>query len=167
MSSYAYALDDAHLPCLHEAFVPQAIRIGLYDGSMLNLDFHTVPHFGDESVLERHWAGARGKVMKGALTLFAQDAQTKLVLYTQADIQRAESDRQILAFMEFWTKVWRGVSPTLVFDSRSTTYANLSKLNGSIEVRDGHVTYLRRAHDPILRSVPWQNLPDSPFAGIR
>ena len=31
--------------------------------------------------------------------------------------------------MEFWTEVWRGVNPTLVFDSRFTTYANLSKLN--------------------------------------
>jgi transposase len=131
MSSYAYALDDVHLQRLQEAFIAQAIRTGLYDGSLINLDFHAVPHFGDESVLERHWAGARGKVMKGALTLFAQDAQTKLLLYTQADILRAEADEQILAFMEFWTRVWRGVSPTLVFDSRFTTYPNLSRLNES------------------------------------
>jgi len=129
MSSYAYALDDVHLQRLQEAFIKQAIHTGLYDGSIINLDFHTVPHFGDESVLGSHWAGARGKVMKGALTLFAQDAQTKLLLYTQADIQRAEADDQILAFMDFWSKVWRGVKPTLVFDSRFTTYANLSKLN--------------------------------------
>lgn len=131
MSSYAYALDDVHLQRLQEAFIAQAIRTGLYDGSLINLDFHTVPHFGDESVLQRHWAGARGKVMKGALTLFAQDAQTKLLLYTQADILRAEADEQILAFMDFWTRVGRGVSPTLVFDSRFTTYPNLSRLNES------------------------------------
>jgi len=129
MSSYAYSLDEAHLRCLQEAFIAQAIRMGLYDASIVNLDFHTVPHFGDESVLERHWAGARGKVVKGALTLFAQDAQTKLLLYTQADIQRAESDEQVLEFLNFWTKMWRGVSPTLIFDSRFTTYANLSQLN--------------------------------------
>jgi transposase len=129
MSSYAYGLDDLHLQRLQEAFVAQAIRTGLYDGSIINLDFHTVPHFGDDSVLDRHWAGARGKVMKGALTLFAQDAQTKLLLYTQADIQRAESDDQILAFLDFWAKMWRGVKSMMVFDSRFTTYANLSKLN--------------------------------------
>ena len=158
MSSYAYALDDAHLQRLQEAFIAQAIRMGLYDGSILNLDFHTVPHFGDESVLERHWAGARGKVMKGALTLFAQDAQTKLLLYTQADIQRAESDQQILAFMEFWTQVWRGVSPTLVFDSRFTTYANLSKLNES----GVKFITLRRRGSRLLESVqdlePWKRI---------
>jgi transposase len=129
MSSYAYGLDDTHLQRLQEAFIAQAIRMGLYDGSVVNLDFHTVPHFGEESELERHWAGARGKVVKGALTLFAQDAQTKLLLYTQADIQRAESDEQILQFVNFWTKMQRGVTPALIFDSRFTTYANLSKLN--------------------------------------
>lgn len=129
MSSYAYGLDARHLTRLQEAFIAQTIRMGLYDGNVVNLDFHTVPHFGDESVLERHWAGARGKVVKGALTLFAQDAQSKLLLYTQADIQRAESDDQILMFMDFWSKMHRGVTPTLIFDSRFTTYANLSKLN--------------------------------------
>lgn len=129
MSSYAYGLDAIHLQRLQEAFIAQAIRMGLYEGSIVNLDFHTIPHFGDKSVLERHWAGARGKVLKGALTLFAQDAQTKLLLYTQADIQRAESDDQVLTFVDFWTKMQRGVMPTLIFDSRFTTYANLSKLN--------------------------------------
>lgn len=131
MSSYAYGLDELHLQRLQEAFIAQAMHMGLYDGSIINLDFHTVPHFGDESELERHWAGARGKVVKGALTLFAQDAQTKLLLYTRADIQRAESDEQILEFMAFWSKMRRGVATTLIFDSRLTTYANLSKLNES------------------------------------
>ena len=46
-----------------------------------SLDFHTIPHYGDESVLEKHWAGARGRVMKGALTLVTQDAASKLMLY--------------------------------------------------------------------------------------
>ena len=64
-------------------------------------------------MLDKHWAGARGKVMKGALTLFAQDAKTKLLLYTPADIQRAETDDQILTFMDFWPKVWRGAYPGL------------------------------------------------------
>jgi len=149
MSSYAYSLDDVHLQRLQEAFIRQAIHTGLYQGSIINLDFHTVPHFGDESVLDRHWAGARGKVMKGALTLFAQDAQSKLLLYSQADIQRAESDDQILAFMDFWSKVWRGVRPTLVFDSRFTTYANLSKLN---EAGIKFIT-LRRRGSRLLKEV--------------
>ena len=52
----------------------------MYDKKVINLDFHTAPHFGDDSVLEKHWAGVRNKTMKGALTLFAQDAASKLIL---------------------------------------------------------------------------------------
>jgi transposase len=143
LSTYSYSLDDEHLLRLQKAFVQKASRLGLYDGSIINLDFHTVPHYGEESVLEQNWAGARGKRMKGALTLFAQDAQTKLILYTAADIEHEEADDQVLAFLSFWRRVRRGVKPTLVFDSKFTTYENLSKLN-SKEVK--FITLRRRGH---------------------
>ncbi|MBW2588808.1 MAG: transposase [Deltaproteobacteria bacterium] len=129
MSTYSYSLDEVHLLRLQQAFVEQASRLGLYDGNIVNLDFHTAPHFGDESVLEKHWAGARGKRMKGALCLFAQDAQSKLMLFTASDIRRDEASDQVLSFLSFWEKVRRGVKPTLVFDSQFTTYGKLSKLN--------------------------------------
>jgi hypothetical protein len=118
-----------HLLRLQKAFVKQTNKLQLYDSSIINLDFHTVPHFGDESVLEKHWAGARNKKMKGALTLFAQDAASKLILYTDADINRDEADDQVLNFLAFWKGIRRGVKPTFVFDSKFTTYANLSALN--------------------------------------
>jgi transposase len=129
MSTYSYGLDAVHLLRLQKAFVKQANKLQLYDSSIINLDFHTVPHFGDESVLEKHWAGARNKKMKGALTLFAQDAASKLILYTGADINRDEADDQVLNFLSFWKSIRRGIKPTFVFDSKFTTYANLSALN--------------------------------------
>jgi len=158
LSTYSYSLDEAHLTRLQQAFVQKASRLGLYDGSIVNLDFHTVPHYGDESVLEEHWAGARGKRMKGALTLFAQDAQTKLILYTAADIQREEADEQVLAFLSFWRRVRRGVKPTLIFDAKFTTYENLSKLN-----RRGvkFITLRRRGHKlvgGVDQIEPWQRI---------
>jgi len=129
MSTYSYSLDEMHVQRLQAAFVKRVAKLGLYGGQVVNLDFHTVPHFGDESVLEKHWAGARNKVMKGALTLFAQDAESKLMLYTQTDIRRSEADDQVLSFLSYWRKVRRGVPPTFVFDSRFTTYPKLSLLN--------------------------------------
>ena len=129
ISTYSYSLDAVHLLRLQQSFVRQALRLRLYDGSIINLDFHTIPHFGEESVLDEHWAGARNKRMKGALTLFTQDAGSKLILYTAADIQREEADDQVLSFLSFWKKVQRGVKPTFVFDSKFTTYAKLSALN--------------------------------------
>ncbi len=129
MSSYSYSLDERHLQRLQKTFVKNAARRGLYDGKIVNLDFHTVPHFGDESVLQEHWAGARNQRMKGALTLLAQDGESKLMLYTDADIQRSEADDQVLQFYSFWKGIRRGVKPTLVFDSGFTSYPKLSALN--------------------------------------
>lgn len=143
LSTYSYSLDEIHINRLQQAFVQRSSRQGLYDGKTINLDFHTVPHYGDQSVLEEHWAGARGRVMKGALTLFAQDAQSKLLLYTAADIQKEEADDQVLTFLSFWKRVRRGVKPTLIFDSKFTTYRNLSKLN---QQGVKFITLRRRGH---------------------
>jgi len=158
MSTYAFGLDEVHVQRLQAAFVRRAATLRLYDGSIVNLDFHTVPHYGEESVLEKHWAGARNKKLKGALTLFAQDAQTKLLLYTAADIRRAESDDQVTDFLAFWRKVRRGVKPTLVFDGRFTSYPKLSQLNAA---GIKFITLRRRGAD-LLRRVEklagWQRI---------
>jgi len=129
LSTYSYSLDQAHINRLQEAFVKNAVNLGFYDQSIVNLDFHTVPHFGEQSVLDEHWAGARGKTMKGALTLFAQDAQSKLIVYTAADIQRQETDEQVLSFVPYWQRVSQKQSSTFIFDSKFTTYANLNELD--------------------------------------
>jgi hypothetical protein len=158
MSTYSYSLDDVHIRCLQAEFVKRVAQLGLYGGPIVNLDFHTVPHFGDESVLEKHWAGARNKTMKGALTLFAQDAESKLMLYTTADIRRSEADDQVLEFLSYWRKVRRGIDPTFIFDSRFTTYPKLSQLNAA----GVKFITLRRRGENLLRSVeqldPWTRI---------
>jgi hypothetical protein len=137
--------------------VKQAHTLRLYDSSIINLDFRAIPHFGDESVLQKHWAGARNKKMKGALTLVAQDAASKLILYTAADIARDESDDQVLVFLSFWKSIRRGIKPTFIFDSKFTTYEKLSQLN----VRDIKFITLRRRGKNGLRSVPQNELPQT------
>ena len=142
MSTYSYSLDEVHILKLQKAFIKNATKLGLYDGQFVNLDFHTVPHYGEESVLETHWAGARHQRMKGALTLFAQDSESKLILYTGSDIKRCESDDQVIEFTSFWKQIRRGVKPTLVFDSKFTSYAKLSELNDKHGVK--FITLRRR-----------------------
>ena len=159
MSTYSYGLDGVHLLRLQQSFVKHAARrLKLYEGNIINLDFHSIPHFGQESVLEEHWTGARNKRMKGALTLFAQDAASKLILYTAADIKRDEADDQVVAFLSFWQKVQRGIKPTLVFDSKFTTYAQLSALNQQ-GIR--FITLRRRGKnmlDAIEALEPWKRI---------
>jgi transposase len=158
MSTYSYSLDEVHILKLQQAFVKRALKLGLYDGSVINLDFHTIPHYGDESVLQEHWAGARGKRMKGALTLFAQDAASKLVLYTAADLMKEEANEQVLNVLSFWQKVHKGVASTFVFDSKFTTYEHLSLLN-SQSIR--FITLRRRGKNLVgnlEKLKPWERI---------
>ncbi len=158
MSTYSYGLDEAHIVRLQQAFIQRAARLHLFDGQVINLDFHTVPHFGDESVLEHHWAGARQQRMKGALTLFAQDASSKLLLYTAADILRDEADEQVTRFLAFWRKVRRKVKPTFIFDSRFTTYQHLAQLQ---EAQIKFITVRRRGKKLLAevdRLTDWQTI---------
>ena len=149
LSTYSYSLDEVHILKLQKAFIKNATKLGLYDGQFVNLDFHTVPHYGEESVLETHWSGARHQRMKGALALFAQDSQSKLILYTDADIRRCESNNQVTEFLSFWKGIRRGVKPTLVFDSKFTSYAKLSELNAKHGVK--FITLRRRGKNLIDR----------------
>jgi hypothetical protein len=158
LSTYSYSLDADHLLRLQDAFIRQVMRLGLCSGSIINLDFHTIPHFGDESVLQEHWAGARGKRMKGALTLLAQDADSRLMLFSAADIQRSEADDQILAFLSFWQGIKKPMESTFIFDSKLTTYENLSELNHQ-KIR--FITLRRRGHKLVAESEnlePWRRI---------
>jgi hypothetical protein len=96
--------------------------------------------------------------MKSALTLFAQDASSKLVLYTAADIQAEEAPEQVLSFLSFWKKVKKGVSPTFVFDSKFTSYTHLSELNSQGIT---FITLRRRGKkliDALEKLTPWEKI---------
>lgn len=114
----------------------------LYTGKYVNLDFHSIPHYGEESEMEKVWCGARGKTLKGANTVFAQDAETNTILYTRADILRREESQEVLKFVEYWKSVKseKGVKgkvdETLVFDCKFSTYKVLDRL------QDGNVKFV-------------------------
>lgn len=129
ISTYSYRLNQKMVNKFMHLFVERQNKLKTYVSDTINLDFHTIQHYGEESVLEDHWAGARGKRVKGALTLIAQDCDSKCQLYVQADILRNEADDQILEFVKFWQKIRGKFCQTLVFDSKVTSYENLLKLD--------------------------------------
>lgn len=100
-----------------------------FSGKTINLDFHSIPHFGEKSEMEKVWCGARNKAIKGANTFFAQDAETQALLYANADILRKDGSEEVLSFVEYLKEIKGVVSETLVFDSRLTTYHILGQLD--------------------------------------
>lgn len=130
ISTYSHRLSAAHVRDFMTGFVDLQNKFKTYGSDTINLDFHTMQHYGDESILEEHWSGARSKRVKGALALIAQDCDSKCQIYSDADILKNEADDQILEFVKFWRNI-RGARfrQTLVFDSKLTTYENLKALD--------------------------------------
>ena len=100
-----------------------------YNGNYINLDFHSIPHYGEFSQMEKVWAGAKHKTMKGADTVIAQDAKSNMILYTRADILRKEEADEVMKFVKYWKEISGNVSQTLVFDCKFTKYKVLDTLD--------------------------------------
>lgn len=100
-----------------------------YNGDYINLDFHSIPHYGEMSEMEKVWVGAKHKTMKGADTVIAQDAESDMILYTRADILRKEESEEVLKFVDYWKKITGNVTQTLVFDCKFTKYKVLDTLD--------------------------------------
>jgi transposase len=119
-----------------------------YNGDFINLDFHSIPHYGDESEMEKVWCGARGKAMKGANTFFAQNSESNAIIYSRADILRSEEVHEIKKFVTHWKSIKGDVNETLVFDSKVTTYKILDELEGDnikfITLRKRHSSLIKK-----------------------
>lgn len=131
MCSYSCRTDASAVMKFQQRMIKHFNRLypDLYKGKTINLDFHSIPHFGDESGMEKVWCGTRGKSLKGAHTFFAQDGESDALIYTRADIKRAESSEEIIRFAEYWGEIKGIVDETLVFDSKLTRYDVLYELD--------------------------------------
>src|SRR4051794_4877136 len=94
-----------------------------------SLDFHSIPHRGEDNGLENHYVPMRGKATPSVLTFFAQAVKSRLLCYSDATVDRGRAAGQLLKFVEFCQSIL-GADPAWVyFDSRFTTYAEMNRLN--------------------------------------
>ena len=149
ISTYSYRLSQQNVNEFMRDFIKRQHALKTFVSDTINLDFHTIQHYGEESVLEQHYSGARNKSVKGALTFIAQDCDSRCQIYVQTDIAHSEADDQVLEFVKYWRAVRGRFKQTLVFDAKLTTYENLAALDA-----DG-VTFitLRRRGKNIVKSL--------------
>jgi len=129
LSEYSSRLEHAHtlglLAAWHHALVPDEV----FAGASFNLDFHSVPYYGEDSQIERHYVSMRSRAQPAVLAFLAQDADAHAFCYSNADLRKGEEAEEIFRFIAFW-KQHHGENPRhLVFDSRLTTYPNLARLD--------------------------------------
>jgi transposase len=105
--------------------------LGLATGEAgFNCDFHAIRHHGDQAVLEKHYVPRRSQRTRAVLTFFAQDHATSDMVYSNADITKAEQAAEIIAFADYWNNATGSDPGLLVFDSQLTTYKILGQLSG-------------------------------------
>ena len=130
-STYSYRVDKDSVLKFMEDFVSymNSIYPQYYQGETINLDFHSIPHYGEKSKMDNNWVGSKHQSLKSALTLFAQDGESRHMLYANTDIDREKASDEIMCFVNYWTNVKGIIEQTLVFDSKLTTYSILEELD--------------------------------------
>jgi hypothetical protein len=118
-------------------------------GVSFNLDFHTIPFYGDDELIEKHYVPRRSHRQKGILAFLAHDADKHVFCYANATVSKSSQNDEIFRFVDFWKKRTGKLPEELIFDSKLTTYANLSRLN----VMRIHFITLRRRSDKILAEL--------------
>jgi hypothetical protein len=103
-------------------------RLGLPRGESFDLDFHTIPFHGEDALLQKHYVSKRSRRQKGLLAFVAQDADTHVFCYGNAQVRKENQNDEILQFVSFWKERTGKRPQELIFDSKLTTYANLGQL---------------------------------------
>ena len=98
-------------------------------GTSANLDFVTIPHWGDAEHLENNWSSCRNQSLKSILAVLAQDPDTGILTYGDTNIRRADKSKVVVEFLDFYRADGSDTLKYLIFDSQFTTYENLKRLN--------------------------------------
>ena len=101
----------------------------LFTGASINLDFHAVPYFGEHPLVESHYLPKRSRRQPSVLTFLAQDADSQVFCYSNADIRKGEEAEEIFRFINFWKRQHGSPPQHLVFDSKLTTHDGLARLD--------------------------------------
>ncbi|MGD9972814.1 MAG: transposase [Desulfatirhabdiaceae bacterium] len=129
LTEYSCRIDPAVYPKFMKSWFDAMNTIGIDRGTSFDLDFHSIPFHGEDALVEKHYISKRSRKQKGILVFLAQDAQTRVFCYANAELRKNEQNDEILQFVEFWKQRTGNYPEELIFDSKLTTYANLDKLN--------------------------------------
>lgn len=129
LTEYSCRIRPESYPRLMQAWFEALPPLGLPRGVSFDLDFHTIPFHGEDALVQKHYVSKRSRRQKGILAFRAQDAATRVFCDAHRQLRKADQNDEVLRFVEFWKKRTGHVPEELIFDSRLTSYANLSRLN--------------------------------------
>jgi hypothetical protein len=161
LSQYSSLITPHKVSRLLGLWHDQVTGEALVTGESLNLDFHSVPYFGEHPLVESHYLSMRSRRQPSILTFLAQDADSQVFCYSNADIRKGEEAEEVFRFIAFWKRQHNGCPPQhLVFDSKLTTYDRLDRLDAA------GITFitLRRRSPSLLAEI--DHLPPSAWRTV-
>jgi hypothetical protein len=120
-------MNRAFLKQLHQLWM----KFGLLEDTA-NLDFTTIPYWGDDTHLENNWSGKRGKALGSMLAVLAHDPESGVIDYGSANVLQKDESAVVLEFLDFYREGNKKKDNKLryiIFDSKFTNYENLKKLD--------------------------------------
>lgn len=129
-SSYSHrvtsGMNKKFLKLLHQKWISEGLL-----GDTFNLDFTTIPYWGEDEHLENNWSGKRGKALSSMLAVLAHDPDSGIIDYGNANVTHKNESAIVLEFLDFYRQTPEEAKKLryLVFDSKFTNYENLNRLN--------------------------------------
>ena len=148
-TDYSYRTQREQQQKLLAGWVRRLSPVLLPEANSFALDFHPIPYRGDKAVLENHYIPGRGTAHASVQSFFAQEHDSRVLCYANANLTRDEQPAEVLRFVEFWHDLTDHDPEWLYFDSKLTTYAELSRLNQ----RGVHFVTIRRRGASLIQKL--------------
>lgn len=130
LTDYSYRFKRETNRSFMQGFFRNFSKTELLPGETFNLDFHTIPYYGEEEeTLEHNYVPRRGHGERSVLTFLAQDGSSRVLCYSNADVRRQDRSSEIIQFVHYWRSVRKRNPPCLVFDSQLTNYQTMAELS--------------------------------------
>jgi hypothetical protein len=148
-TDYSYRTQRAQQRQLLAGWVAALAPLLFPEADTFSLDFHPIPYRGDSAGLENHFVSTLGKACPSVLSFFAQEHDSRVLCYANADLIRLNQAGEVMRFVEFWHELTGHDPRWLYFDSKVTTYAELNRLNE----RDIRFITIRRRGAAVVRRL--------------
>jgi hypothetical protein len=157
-ADYSYRTQRPHQQRLLSGWIAGLAPLLFPRGQVFALDFHAIPFRGDPVALDNHFLPRRGKAGPSVLSFFAQEQESRVLCYANANLTRTDQPGELMRFVEFWNDATGHDPQWLYFDSKVVPYPELSRVNQRgiqfVTIRRRGAAVIRR-----LRALPpqaWQ-----------
>ena len=129
IADYSYRTQRVQQLALLKGWVAKLSPILFPDADSFSVDFHAIPYRGEQAILDNHWLPLRGQAGPSVLTFFAQERQSRVLCYANANLTRQTQQGALWDFITFWKEVTGRFPKWLYFDSKLVPYEELNRLN--------------------------------------